>query len=426
MAVERTVLSGGVRLAVHDHGGTGRPVVLLHGLAGHSGEWDATAAWMSERHRVIAVDQRGQGASERHPADVSRAAYTADVIAVIEDPRTQEEAGDGARGGVSPLRRSPATRGAPGDRAQKMSRRGGRHRWPFRLGGQTALRAFARGAVGAHGRRNGGSGQRSSNMVRPAEMDIPARPGVIGRDEDGRSPRPPYAARPAHGLQTPTGPARWRRFPGAGARRGETPLRPVAWILGRVRSGRVRLRPSAVDRRPEPVVLLGQSLGGHTAMLVAAARPDLVRALVMVEASPGLPDADGVAEIGRWLASWPVPFPSPAGAARFFGGGAAGSGWAAGLEERQDGWWPRFDPALMLRSLTGASPRSFWREWQQVACPTLVVLAESGIIPSVDVREMARTRPDTVLRRIPGAGHDVHLEAPDLLRSAIEDFLETL
>ncbi|GAB2809719.1 alpha/beta hydrolase [Actinoallomurus bryophytorum] len=297
MAVERTVLSGGVRLAVHDHSGTGRPVVLLHGLAGHSGEWDATAAWMSERHRVIAVDQRGQGASERHPADVSRAAYVADVIAVIEVPY--------------------------GDRA-------------------------------GHG-----SSMHGHPEPRPTE-----------------------------------------------ARTGHTACR------------------NTDDGGPEPVVLVGQSLGGHTAMLVAAARPDLVRALVMVEASPGLPDAGGVAGVERWLASWPVPFPSPAAAARFFGGGAAGAGWAAGLEEREDGWWPRFDPALMVRSLTDASPRSFWREWEQVACPTLVVLAESGIIPSVDADEMRRTRPDTVMAHIPGAGHDVHLEAPGLLRAAIEDFLE--
>ncbi|WP_459754673.1 alpha/beta fold hydrolase [Streptomyces sennicomposti] len=34
-------------------------------------------------------------------------------------------------------------------------------------------------------------------------------------------------------------------------------------------------------------VLVGQSLGGHTAMLTAAAHPGLVRALVLVEAGPG-------------------------------------------------------------------------------------------------------------------------------------------
>jgi pimeloyl-ACP methyl ester carboxylesterase len=352
VAVERMVLNGGVRLAVHDHGGTGRPVVLLHGLAGHSGEWDATAAWMSERHRVIAVDQRGQGASERHPADVSRAAYVADVIAVLEEPR-QEEARD----------------------------------------------------------------------CRPSDTDAPEPAGLI--DPDGERGSRPLG--PPHVIRQEPDPARTPGRPGV-QDAGERRAHPLLRIPGRARSARASLTAPdpADDGGHEPVVLVGQSLGGHTAMLVAAARPDLVRALVMVEASPGLPDADGVAGVERWLASWPVPFPSPAAAARFFGGGAAGSGWAAGLEERQDGWWPRFDPALMVRSLTDASPRSFWREWEQVACPTLVVLAESGIIPSVDVREMTRTRPDTVMTHIPGAGHDVHLEAPDLLRSVLEDFLEAL
>ncbi|MGH3376538.1 MAG: alpha/beta fold hydrolase [Actinoallomurus sp.] len=245
-----------------EEAGTARPVLLLHGLAGHCGEWDATARWLRERHRVVAFDQRAHGASERRPSDVSRAAYVADVVAVID-----------------------------------------------------ALRLA-------------------------------------------------------------------------------------------------------------PVILVGQSLGGHTAMLTAAARPDLVRALVMVEASPGRTDGAGTAKVERWLASWPVPFASPAAAAVFFGGGPAGAAWAAGLEERADGWWPRFEFDLMVRSLE--EDAAFWDEWRQVACPALLVLAESGIIPSGEVREMARTRPDTVMARVPGAGHDVHLEAPDMWRTALTGFLETL
>jgi pimeloyl-ACP methyl ester carboxylesterase len=261
---ERVVVSDGVRLVAHDFGGPGAPVVLLHGLAGHSGEWDATVEWMREQYRVVAVDQRGHGASERRPADVCRAAYVADVVTVI----------------------------------------------------------------------------------------------------------------------------------------GELGL--------------------------ENAVLVGQSLGGHTAMLVAAAHPDLVRALVLIEAGPGDPSPDTPRDIENWLASWPVPFASRAAAAEFFGDGPVGAGWAAGLEERQDGWWPRFEPELMVRSVLELSQRSFWREWCQVRCPTLVVLAESGIFSSEQAREMTRTRPGTVMANVPGAGHDVHLENPEMVRAAITDFLEAL
>ncbi len=54
---------------------------------------------------------------------------------------------------------------------------------------------------------------------------------------------------------------------------------------------------------------------------------------------------------GKWLDSWPTPFPSREAAAAFLGGGPVGAGWAAGLEERDDGFWPRFDRDVTVRSL---------------------------------------------------------------------------
>ncbi|MEU7524135.1 alpha/beta fold hydrolase [Saccharothrix sp. NPDC042600] len=57
-------------------------------------------------------------------------------------------------------------------------------------------------------------------------------------------------------------------------------------------------------------VLVGQSLGGHTAMLAAAAHPDRVSGLVLVEAGPRGPQPDLPGAVGGWLASWPAPFPT--------------------------------------------------------------------------------------------------------------------
>ena len=48
-------------------------------------EWGATIAALRSDHRVIAVEQRGHGSSTRRPADVSRTAYVADVVAVLDD-----------------------------------------------------------------------------------------------------------------------------------------------------------------------------------------------------------------------------------------------------------------------------------------------------------------------------------------------------
>ncbi|MFI8101364.1 alpha/beta fold hydrolase [Streptomyces sp. NPDC086023] len=258
---EHTVIRESVRISCRDWGGSGAPVVLLHGLAGHAGEWDAIARDLSPRYRVVAVDQRGHGASERRPQDVSRAAYVADVVAVLEQL----------------------------------------------------------------------------------------------------------------GLQQP--------------------------------------------------VLVGQSLGGHTAMLAAAAHPELFRALVLVEAGPGGPNREVQAEIGGWLDSWPRPFSSREAAVAFLGGGPVGEGWAAGLVERDGGWWPRFDCDVMVGSLAEIAQRSFWDEWSNVTCPTLAVLGQSGIISPAEIDEMLRRRPRTVALSVPGTGHDVHLERPDVLRRVLHGFL---
>ncbi|MFJ3623066.1 hypothetical protein ACIPSH_33685 [Streptomyces iakyrus] len=86
-------------------------------------------------------------------------------------------------------------------------------------------------------------------------------------------------------------------------------------------------------------------------------------------------------EIGAMLDAWPTPFPSRRAAVEFFGGGPVGEGWAGGLEERDGGWWPRFDRDVMVAALTENARRSFRDEWASITCPTPVVLGRSGIVP---------------------------------------------
>lgn len=105
------------------------------------------------------------------------------------------------------------------------------------------------------------------------------------------------------------------------------------------------------------------------------------RALVLIEAGSGGPNPNVPADIGRWLDSWPTSFPSRETAATFLGRGPVGAGWAAGLEKRQAGWWPRFDPDMMVRSLTEIAQHSYRHEWGRVTCPTLVGLVQNSFMP---------------------------------------------
>jgi pimeloyl-ACP methyl ester carboxylesterase len=66
-------------------GGRGPPAVLLHGLAGYGGEWADTASWLRERHRVVALDQRGHGGSTRVPATVAPDDFVGDVLAWLDE-----------------------------------------------------------------------------------------------------------------------------------------------------------------------------------------------------------------------------------------------------------------------------------------------------------------------------------------------------
>ncbi|GGY94688.1 alpha/beta fold hydrolase [Streptomyces poonensis] len=68
-------------------GGTARApgVLLLHGLMGRASHWASTARWLSERHRAVALDQRGHGQSAK-PVDgeYTREAYVDDAAAALE------------------------------------------------------------------------------------------------------------------------------------------------------------------------------------------------------------------------------------------------------------------------------------------------------------------------------------------------------
>lgn len=175
-----------------------------------------------------------------------------------------------------------------------------------------------------------------------------------------------------------------------------------------------------------PVAVVGQSLGGLTALLLAAEHPDLVRGIVVVEATPEA-DPGASSRLRAWLESWPVPFASRREAADFFGGeGAAANGWAAGLEERSDGLWPSFAPDVLVRILAEASGRAYWEEWRRIRCPALVVRGQRGWTPDDEARRMIETLPTASLAEIPDAGHDLHLEQPEAWHAVLGGFLATL
>ena len=183
----------------------------------------------------------------------------------------------------------------------------------------------------------------------------------------------------------------------------------------------------AVIERFEPhrkVALVGHSMGAHTAFLVAAARPDLVDRLVMLEGHAAGSDNPGEADaVGDFFASWPSAFADESEARRFLPNSALSEAWIDDLEPSAGGLRARFDPEVMRRTLAAVhEPR--WHEWEKLAVPTLVVFAEHGMFGLAQRDELIRRRPETRKAFIPGAGHDAHLEAFDLWVATLRGYLD--
>jgi pimeloyl-ACP methyl ester carboxylesterase len=76
--------SDGAELVVSEFGGSGPPILLLHGLMGRASTWWEAAEWLADHGRVVGLDARGHGHSEaRGPWTTDRMA--ADVVQVLTE-----------------------------------------------------------------------------------------------------------------------------------------------------------------------------------------------------------------------------------------------------------------------------------------------------------------------------------------------------
>lgn len=170
------------------------------------------------------------------------------------------------------------------------------------------------------------------------------------------------------------------------------------------------------------VALVGQSMGAHTAMLAAATRPDLVAQLVLLEGNEGGGELDDNEQLGHFFRSWPVPFKTRGTAREFLGDGPLERAWVEDLEERSDGYYPRFDPDVMVGAINAvAVPRL--KEWQQVTAPTLVVYGEKGMFTEEARARFTGAGQNVTRIDLKGASHDAHLDSLNDWTQSLRSFI---
>lgn len=72
-----------IQLAVWE--GKGRPILCIHGLTANSRFWDCLASALSPTYKIIAMDLRGRGLSDKPPTGYSIKYHCRDILALMED-----------------------------------------------------------------------------------------------------------------------------------------------------------------------------------------------------------------------------------------------------------------------------------------------------------------------------------------------------
>jgi pimeloyl-ACP methyl ester carboxylesterase len=181
--------------------------------------------------------------------------------------------------------------------------------------------------------------------------------------------------------------------------------------------------------------LLGHSMGGETAQLIALDRPDLVRRLILVGTGPrggfsiARPPASTAPLFGKrdelgddmWL---PLLF-SPSQESQ-----AAGRAWVSRIQARSE------DRDTPVSAETMAAHRAAAQAWgaaplddlaylSHIAQPTLVVNGSNDVvIPTINSYHLYQHLPDAQLWLLPDSGHGAHFQYSTLFTRRVVDFLD--
>ncbi|MFT3901096.1 MAG: alpha/beta hydrolase [Gordonia sp. (in: high G+C Gram-positive bacteria)] len=167
-------------------------------------------------------------------------------------------------------------------------------------------------------------------------------------------------------------------------------------------------------------VLIGHSMGGLHAWCTAAARPELVRGLVVEDMAPDF-RGQTTRNWTPWFETWPDRFESLAQAQEMFGEVAGRYFYEAFDDGRLHG---HIDTFIAIADQWGR--RDYWQQWAAVDVPTLLIEAGFTVAPPGQMAQMAVRNANAQHVVADGAGHLVHDDAPEFFRGAVEAFLSAL
>ncbi len=177
-------------------------------------------------------------------------------------------------------------------------------------------------------------------------------------------------------------------------------------------------------RRTEPYVLAGYSMGGRLALHLALAQPELVARLVLVSTTAGLAteaERDERRAADEALAASIVRDGAEAFAERWaagplFAGQPAAARALAQADRRRR---TAAELAAQLRLMGTGTMTPVWDRLGELTMPATVIAGERDAKFRALGERLAAGLPRGELVIAPGAGHAVHLEAPEVVAAAL-------
>ena len=210
----------------------------------------------------------------------------------------------------------------------------------------------------------------------------------------------------------------------------------------------VRDLESLVRTMPRPTVLVGHSMGGTVSLELAAANPESIAGLVLVD--PVLPPPSmgwwmPVARAVGWTRRLPIAraaakrtmeFSSKKAAVDNFEGKGAFRTWPrewieayveGGTIPTEDGVRLSCERAWESRTFATATPRWLGHA-KRLQCPTTLIARETSGPPlnAESCDAFMRARPDTRLVKLKGASHFMTMERPDVVRDEIHRMVDAV
>lgn len=187
----------------------------------------------------------------------------------------------------------------------------------------------------------------------------------------------------------------------------------------------------------EDLVLVGLSMGGSNSVAYAAAHPDRVKALVVVDVGPE-PARSGGRAVNNFVAQKDVLDTYEEFVQRVIDYSPFRPEWQIrgslrhSLMQRSDGKWTwKYDPVLRdparraQQQSVREDPASRWELWERIACPTLIIRGEQSDVLSSEVAErMLERNRNSRLVEVPNAGHRVPGDNPVAFEEAVRAFLD--